>query len=132
MLAVDRKQMSQKVQCGRSVIKDGVLKTVNLSGGGGVRDCILSHIDMGFDEIHDKLRELYEIGEIRTEVTRLLSVLLLDPADRNSKLYDYKNQELDTSRYRTFFDYVHQNGLKFRNTLLYLCTPAGKFSIRLF
>ena len=114
--------MSQKVQCGRSVIKDGVLKTVNLSGGGGVRDCILSHIDMGFDEI----------GEIRTEVTRLLSVLLLDPADRNSKLYDYKNQELDTSRYRTFFDYVHQNGLKFRNTLLYLCTPAGKFSIRLF
>ncbi|CAF1370117.1 unnamed protein product [Adineta ricciae] len=105
--------MSQKVQCGRSVIKDGVLKTVNLSGGGGVRDCILSHIDMGFDEIHDKLRELYEI----------------DPADRNSKLYDYKNQELDTSRYRTFFDYVHQNGLKFRNTLLYLCTPADERSL---
>ncbi|CAF1201549.1 unnamed protein product [Adineta steineri] len=101
--------MSQKVSCGRLILNsDGtVKKKVELLNGGGVRDLTLSHIDIGFDEIHDMLRDLFNI----------------DP-NRRSKLYDYQFTEIDTNRYPNFFEYVHQNGLKFRNTLLYLCTAS--------
>jgi hypothetical protein len=59
--------MNRKFRCGRLVInKDGVVKRLDLAYGGGTRDCTLSHIDMGFDEIHDRLRELFSLGNIKT------------------------------------------------------------------
>jgi hypothetical protein len=59
--------MNRKFHCGRLVInKDGVVKRLDLAYGGGTRDCTLSHIDMGFDEIHDRLRELFSLGNIKT------------------------------------------------------------------
>jgi hypothetical protein len=58
--------MNRKFHCGRLVInKDGVVKRLDLAYGGGTRDCTLSHIDMGFDEIHDRLRELFSLGNIK-------------------------------------------------------------------
>ncbi len=52
--------MAKKFSCGRLVLqKDGTVKKVVLVGGGGARDCCISHIDMGFDEIHDRLREIF-------------------------------------------------------------------------
>jgi hypothetical protein len=47
--------------------------------------------------------------------------------DRNSRLYDFEKKELDTNRYQTFFEYFTRKGLKFNNTLLYLCTLTGEF-----
>ena len=59
--------MRSKFLCGRLVVnKDGVVKRLNLAYGGGTRDCTISHIDMGFDEIHDRLREVFSLGKIKT------------------------------------------------------------------
>jgi hypothetical protein len=58
--------MANKFLCGRLVInKHGHVKRIALSGGGGARDCNISHIDMGFEEIHDRLRELFSLGNIK-------------------------------------------------------------------
>jgi hypothetical protein len=52
-----------KFLCGRLLVyKDGSTKRVVLAGGGGARECTISHIDMGFEEIHDRLREIF-LGE---------------------------------------------------------------------
>jgi len=57
--------MPNKFVCGHLVkTRDGTVKKVVLAGGGGTRDCQISHIDMGFDEIHDKLREIFLQGNI--------------------------------------------------------------------
>ena len=126
--------MTQKVHCGRLIInKDGAVKKIELANGGGTRDCTLSHIDIGFDEIHDILRELYELGKtIDKDTFKQFFSFFLDRRNRNSKVYDFRMMELDTNRYRTFFEYVHRNGLKFRSTLLYLCTPAGELKSEIF
>jgi len=55
--------MANKFHCGRLVInKDGSVKKLALADGGGTRDCTISHIDMGFKEIHDRLREIFLLG----------------------------------------------------------------------
>lgn len=55
--------MRDSVHSGRLVVtKSGIVKKLLLSHGGGIRDCTLSHIDMGFDEIHDKLREIFGLS----------------------------------------------------------------------
>lgn len=102
--------MPNTFSCGRLMLgKDGSVKKLHLHEGGGSRDCEISHIDMGFDEIHDRLRDLFLQGK----------------NNRSSKLYDFEMKELDTKRYTTFFDYIQKNGLKFKGTLLYLCTPSA-------
>ncbi|CAF4047025.1 unnamed protein product [Rotaria sp. Silwood2] len=102
--------MPQKFRCGRLVLaRNGVAKKLHLSRGGGTRDCKLSHIDMGFEEIHDKLRDIFA----------------LNGTNRVSILYDFQRKKLDTKRYPNFYEYVSKNGLKFNGTLLYLCTTAA-------
>ncbi len=55
--------MANKFVCGRLLIyKDGGVKKLLLADGGGTRDCTISHIDMGFEEIHDRLREIFSLG----------------------------------------------------------------------
>ena len=57
--------MSNKFLCGRVLMqKDGSAKKLSLAEGGGARDCFISHIDMGFDEIHDRLREIFGFSKI--------------------------------------------------------------------
>ncbi|CAF1165885.1 unnamed protein product [Rotaria sordida] len=101
--------MPQKFRCGRLILhKNGGVRKLHLSHGGGTRDCKLSHIDMGFDQIHDQLRDIFSLNE----------------TNRVSTLYDFQRKKLDTQRYQDFYDYINKNGLKFNATLLYLCTPA--------
>ncbi|CAF4658675.1 unnamed protein product [Rotaria sp. Silwood1] len=102
--------MRHKFRCGRLVLnRNGLVKKINLSHGGGIRDCKFSHIDIGFDEIHDKLRDIF----------------IPNSPNRVSMLYDFQRKKLDTKRYQNFYDYINQHGLKFNSTLLYLCLPAG-------
>ena len=44
--------------------RDGTVKKLGLSEGGGGRECFISHIDMGFDEIHDRLRDIFGFSKI--------------------------------------------------------------------
>ncbi|CAF4091168.1 unnamed protein product [Rotaria magnacalcarata] len=99
--------MKKKFRCGRLVInKNGEVKKLELIQGGGTRDCNLTHIDIGFDELHDIIRDVFFKGK----------------SNFKSELYDFQQKKLDTNRYPTFIEYVLKNGLKFNNTLLYLCT----------
>jgi hypothetical protein len=53
-----------KFLCGRLLVyKDGTTKRLSLQDGGGARECTINHIDMGFEEIHDRLREIF-LGKI--------------------------------------------------------------------
>jgi hypothetical protein len=55
--------MTKHVRCGRLLItRDGTIKEIDLEHGGGIRHCLLTHIDMGFEEIHDNLCDFYSIG----------------------------------------------------------------------
>ena len=123
--------MPNTFSCGRLMLgKDGSLKKLHLHEGGGSRDCEISHIDMGFDEIHDRLRDLFLRGRVEfvfVDLEIICFVFRSENPDRPSKLYDFQRKELDTRRYTTFFDYIQKNGLKFNGTLLYLCTPSGEF-----
>lgn len=57
--------MTKKFHCGRLVkSKNGKVKKLELIYGGGTRDCSLSHIDMGFDEVHDIIRGLFKLGNL--------------------------------------------------------------------
>ncbi|CAF4196640.1 unnamed protein product [Rotaria socialis] len=99
--------MKKKFRCGRLVInKNGEVKKLELIQGGGTRDCNLTHVDIGFDELHDIIRDVFFKGK----------------SNFKSELYDFQQKKLDTNRYPTFVEYVLKNGLKFNNTLLYLCT----------
>jgi hypothetical protein len=70
--------MQRKVHCGRLLInKHGVVKKLDLVDGGGIRDYTLSHIDMGFDEIHDRLRELFSIGNKMNKISLIFSFIHL-------------------------------------------------------
>ncbi len=58
--------MKNNFFCGHLVInKDGVMRRVLLRGGGGCRNCTISHIDIGFEEIHDRLREIFLPSKIK-------------------------------------------------------------------
>lgn len=52
--------------------KDGIVKKLHLADGGGTRDCTISHIDMGFDEIHDRLREIFSLSKVKFSMIFLL------------------------------------------------------------
>lgn len=55
--------MANKFLCGRLIInRDGLVKKLHLADGGGTRDCTISHIDVGFDEIHDRFREIFSLS----------------------------------------------------------------------
>jgi hypothetical protein len=57
---------NNKFHCGRLVIKkNGDVKKLTAQRGGGIRYCEISHIDMGFEEIHDRLREIFLSGYIK-------------------------------------------------------------------
>lgn len=119
--------MSNKFLCGRLLMqKDGSVKKLGLADGGGARDCFISHIDMGFDEIHDRLREIFGFSKLNFE-DKILSIVFLDQDNYETKVYDFRCKELDTSRYETFYDYIQKHGLRFKSILLYLCTPPGLF-----
>lgn len=121
--------MSNKFLCGRVLMqKDGTVKKLSLAEGGGARDCFISHIDMGFDEIHDRLREIFGFSKInhKRRTSLLIALLFLDQASYETKLYDFRCKELDTNRYETFYDYIQKHGLRFKSILLYLCTPPGQ------
>ena len=56
--------MNKKFHCGRLLLnKNGSIKKLDLANDGGTRVCILDHIDMNFNEIHDLLRKLYSLGD---------------------------------------------------------------------
>lgn len=109
--------------------RDGSIKKLGLSENGGGRYCFISHIDMGFEEIHDRMRELFGFGKTNEKKINcfLISLLLLDQSNCQTKLYDFKCEVLDTNQYTTFYDYIQKYGLRFKSILLYLCTPPGQF-----
>jgi hypothetical protein len=53
-----------KFLCARLLLcKDGSMKRVSLQDGDDTRECTINGIDMGFEEIHQRLREIF-LGKI--------------------------------------------------------------------
>lgn len=104
---------------------DGTVKRHVLVKNGGARDCYISHIDIGFDEIHDRMREIFGFGRTTTKhsYSSTVSLLLIDQPNCRTKLYDFEMKELDTDRYTTFLDYIRKRGLRLTGIVLYLYTP---------
>ena len=56
--------VNKEIHCGRLMIKkDGKVKKLDLCEGGGTRTTTWDHIDLDFDELHERLRKTYNIGE---------------------------------------------------------------------
>jgi hypothetical protein len=63
------KMMNKPFLCGRLVInKDGAVKKLPLSSGGGSRSCNWTSVDMTFNEIHDSIRETFSIGNTKIRI----------------------------------------------------------------
>lgn len=57
--------MRDKFSCGHLVLqKDGTLKLLGRNESGGSRVCKITRFDMDFDEIHDRLREMFSTGRL--------------------------------------------------------------------
>ena len=56
--------MRKQIHCGRLMInRDGTVKKVQLSDGGGTRHCSWDHIDMNFVELQESLCQVFGVGE---------------------------------------------------------------------
>jgi hypothetical protein len=117
--------MNKKIHCGRLIRnKFGSVNKVESSDGGGIRNCIWDRTNMDFDQIHQRLREMYSIGKLKIDFLLNLFLLVEDPKQK-SVLYDIQLKELDQHQYRTFDEYINKNGFHFGQTLLYLFTSEG-------
>ena len=125
--------MSKKFLCGRLLMqKDGSIKKLGLAEGGGARDCVINHIDMGFDEIHDRLKELFGLSEYNKQKRKVFDLIwpsFLDQANYQTRLYDFRCKELDKNSYTTFSDYIQSRGLRLNGIILYLCTLPSQFKM---
>lgn len=57
--------MNKKFRCGRLILtKDGIVKKLDLDRGGGTRCCTWDYTSMNFDDVHERLVTLFNIGKI--------------------------------------------------------------------
>jgi len=57
--------MNRRFRCGRLILtKDGTIKKLELEDGGGSRFCDWDPIDIGFDDIHCRLIDIFNLGKM--------------------------------------------------------------------
>ncbi|CAM4766756.1 unnamed protein product [Rotaria magnacalcarata] len=88
---------------------DGKVKKLDLENGGGSRLCDWSDKAMTLKDVHHLIRNIFKLAD----------------TERNTSLYDFKLQPLDFNQYRTFFEYIDQQGLNCTSTVIYVCKHEG-------
>jgi hypothetical protein len=59
----------KRFRCGRLIKrKDGTIKKLDLSDGGGARFCNFDDQDMDFHEIHRRLLEIFRLGKMKNKI----------------------------------------------------------------
>ena len=73
--------VNKDIHCGRLMVKkDGKVKKLDLCDGGGIRTTTWDHIDLDFDELHERLRKTYNIGKNGTRPHRTLTLYFVSAA----------------------------------------------------
>ncbi|CAF4425611.1 unnamed protein product [Rotaria socialis] len=102
--------MHKRFRCGLLMLaNDGKVKKLGLENGGGSRLCDWSDKSMTLKDVHHLIRNLFKLADI----------------ERETSLYDFKLQPLNFNQYRTFFEYIDQQGLNCTSTVIYVCTHEG-------
>ncbi|CAM4960051.1 unnamed protein product [Rotaria socialis] len=100
--------MHKRFRCGLvTLTKNGKVKKIGLDNSGGSRWCDCFNKSMTLKDVHRLIRNIFKL-EADTEC--------------ETSLYDFQLQPLDANQYRTFFEYIREQGLNRASTVIYVCT----------